>query len=65
MVDCALRQKNQFINLKIIETRFTTIQTESPLLLLNKRILFTVSVPHLHVNTLNYVLVFYPVMNVS
>ena len=62
MVDCALRQKNQFIDLKIIETRFTTIQ--SPLLLLNKRILFTVSVPHLHVNTLNYVLVFYPVMNV-
>ena len=63
MVDYALRQKNQFIDLKIIETRFTTIQ--SPLLLLNKRILFTVSVPHLHVNTLNYVLVFYPVMNVS
>ena len=62
MVDYALRQKNQFIDLKIIETRFTTIQ--SPLLLLNKRILFTVSVPHLHVNTLNYVLVFYPVMNV-
>ena len=63
MVDCALRQKNQCIDLKIIETRFTTIQ--SPLLLLNKRILFAVSVPHLHVNTLNYVLVFYPVMNVS
>ena len=63
MVDCALRQKNQFIDLKIIETRFTTIQ--NPLLLLNKRILFAVSVPHLHVNTLNYVLVFYPVMNVS
>ena len=51
-----------FIDLKITETRFT-VPFRARSLLLNINILFAVSVTHVHVNTLNYALIFYPFMN--
>ena len=50
-----------FIDLKTAET---TIQSPFSCLL-NKSVLFAVPVPQVHVNTLNYELIFYPVMNIS
>ena len=49
------------ILLKIVETRFDS----EPVSYFEINILFAVGLTHERVNTLNYALIFYPVMNIS
>ena len=56
------RRVPNYIELKTPEIRFTVILSPFNLLLLNKHFFLAVSVPYVHMNTLNYALIFYPVM---